>query len=316
MAKELSGLRRKPAINGRSSLARRSPIPTAASAGSPANPVFRASSPRAEAPSSPRSPLPSDDPVDAFDVPAAILCAFCGQADCIGCDAATENASGVLAIVPWERSGSVWSRLWATANATTQGAEAFFAVLPDGEIRPAMRFAVVAELLAVSSMLMILAPCIALALPTLALEVVHNPSLRDSALRWVAFGVPGLALWMVAAHITHGAALDAGARRQGGPSQRRRAVRFGLYACGWDLMTGPLGAAVILASKGLRAALELLDLAVRVPGKATVALLQGVYMLPPEGVVRARRTGAIAAVLIALISGALVSFIAMLGLFS
>jgi hypothetical protein len=290
MAQEISGLRRKPAINGPSSPGRRSPLPTA----SPGSPV--------------RAALPSDDPVDVFDVPAAILCAFCGQADCTGCAAASENASGVIAIVPWERSGgSVWSRLWATADATTQGAEAFFAVLPDGEIQPAMRFAVVAELLAVSSMLAVLTPLIALALPTLTLEVLHNPSLRSSILRWVALGVPGLALWMVGAHITHGAALNAGARRQGGLSQRRRAVRFGLYACGWDLMTGPLGAVIILASKGQRAALELIDLAMRVPGKATIALLQGVYKLPPESVTRARRSGAIAAVVIALLSGLLVS---------
>jgi hypothetical protein len=310
MAQEVSSLRRKPANNGASSLARRSPLPTA-SPGSPLRAL-----PRSVGDPPSRSPLPSDDPVDAFDVPAAILCAFCGQADCSGCAAATEDASGVIAIVPWERSGSVWSRLWATANATTQGAEAFFAVLPDGEIQPAMRFAVVAELLAVGSMVALLAPFIALALPTLALEVLHNPSLRESILRWVALGVPGLALWMVVAHITHGAALNVGARRQGGPSQRRRAVRFGLYACGWDLMTGPLGAVVTLASKGLSAALELLELAVRVPGRATVALLQGVYKLPPEGITRARRVGAIAAVLIALFSGLLVSLTVIVSLFS
>lgn len=322
MAQEVSGLRRKPANNGASSLARRSPLSTA-SPGSPlrALPSSVGDSPsRSRLPSvgdpPSRSPLPSDDPVDAFDVPAAILCAFCGQADCSGCAAATEDESGVIAIVPWERSGSVWSRLWATANATTQGAEAFFAVLPDGEIQPAMRFAVVAELLAVGSMVALLAPFIALALPTLALEVLHNPSLRESILRWVALGVPGLALWMVAAHITHGAALNVGARLQGGLSQRRRAVRFGLYACGWDLMTGPLGAVVTLASKGLSAALELFELAVHVPGRATVALLQGVYKLPPEGITRARRTGAIAAVLIALFSGLLVSLTVIVGLFS
>ena len=47
-----------------------------------------------------------DEPVDSFfEVPAAVLCALCGQADCPGCTAATEHESGVLAIVPWERSG-------------------------------------------------------------------------------------------------------------------------------------------------------------------------------------------------------------------
>jgi hypothetical protein len=300
MAKEVSGLRRKPISSVGSSfstgspvggpLARRSPIPVT------------------------RAPSPSDDPVDAFDVPAAVLCALCGNADCPGCSAANENESGVIAIVPWERPGTVWSRLWATANATTQGAESFFAVLPDGEIRAAMRFALVAELLAVSSMVVILVPLLALALPTLALEVVYNPQIRSSALRWFALGVPGFALWMVAAHITHGAALDAGARLQGALPQRRRALRFGLYACGWDLMAGPLGAVVVGASKGLKDALDLIDHAVRVPGRATNALLQGVYKLPPEGVARARRMGAIAAVLIALVSGVVVALAVLVGL--
>src|SRR4051812_40651921 len=132
MAQNIKGLRRKPAFNPNGSLARRSPVPSTATG---------------------RGPSRSEDDLESFfDVPAAVLCAFCGQADCPGCTTATEQASGVIAIVPWERSGSVWVRLWATANATTQGAEAFFAVLPDGEIRKAMSFAVVAELLAVSSM--------------------------------------------------------------------------------------------------------------------------------------------------------------------
>ena len=74
-----------------------------------------------------RRSLRDDDPVDSFfDIPAAVLCATCGQADCPGCTAASETESGVVAIVPWERSGGMWTRLWATANATTQGAEAFF----------------------------------------------------------------------------------------------------------------------------------------------------------------------------------------------
>jgi hypothetical protein len=248
-----------------------------------------------------------DDVVDSlFEVPAAVLCAACGQADCPGCTVASDTESGVVAIVPWERGGGLWTRLWATANATTQGAEAFFAVLPDGEISPAMRFAVLAELLAVLSMATILVPLAALVLPNLAIDIVQSPSLRGSALRWVVFGVPGLALWMVAAHVTHGAALDAGARRQGARPERRRAVRFGLYACGWDLMSGPLGALMMLVTRGRRDALELAELAMRVPGRASQAMLTGIYQLPPDRAARARRTGSAAAALLAVVSAAAV----------
>ena len=248
-----------------------------------------------------------DEPVDSlFEVPAAVLCATCGQADCTGCTAASELESGVLAIVPWERSGGVWTRLWTTATATTQGAEAFFAVLPDGELPPALRFAVLAELLAVASMAMLLIPFVALALPSLAISVVHDPALRWSALRWLGVGVPALALWMVIAHVTHGASLAAGARAQGARPQHRRAVRFGLYACGWDLMAGPLGGLVTLTTKGVRAAAEIGELAMVVPGRAAIALLHGVYQLTPPQIVKARRSGAVAAVLIALASAAMV----------
>lgn len=247
-----------------------------------------------------------DEPADSlFEVPAAVLCATCGQADCPGCTAATEHESGVLAIVPWERSGRVWTRLWTTATATTQGAEAFFAVLPDGELPPAMRFALLAELLAVTSMALLLIPFIALALPSLAIAVVHDPALRLRALRWLGLGVPALTVWMVMAHVTHGAALDAGARSQGARPQRRRAVRFGLYACGWDLMGGPLGGVITLTTKGLRAAAEIGELAMVVPGRAAIALLQGVYQLTPPQIARARRSGAVAAVVIALASAGL-----------
>lgn len=245
-----------------------------------------------------------DEHVDSFfEVPAAVLCATCGQADCPGCEPGSEHQSGVVAIVPWERPGGVWGRLWATATATTQGAEAFFAVLPDGELPPAMRFALLAELLAVCSMAAILMPLAALALPNLALAVVHSARLRWQLLQGIGLGIPAMTLWMVAAHITHGAALDAGARRQGAVPQRRRAMRFGLYACGWDLMSGPLGGAVTLATRGLRDALRLVELTVQVPRRASVALLQGVYQLPPDAVARARRAGGVAAAIIAVVTG-------------
>lgn len=248
-----------------------------------------------------------DEAVDSFDVPAAVLCAFCGQADCAGCLPGDVEDSGVVAIVPWERPGAgTWTRLWATANASTQGAETFFAALPDGAIPPAMRFAILAEILAVSSMIALLVPFVALALPTLAMEVVDNPAMRYAALRWLAVGVPVLAAWMVAAHATHGAALNVGASRNGGRTQRRRALRFGLYACGWDLMAGPLGAVVILFSKGWRAMIDLVNLSLHVPAKSSAALLHGVYGLRGDAAVRARRAGSLAAFLIAAATGLVV----------
>jgi hypothetical protein len=87
---------------------------------------------------------------------------------------------------------------------------------------------------------------------------------------------------------------------------RRRAVRFGLYACGWDLMSGPLGAVMMLATRGFRDALALAELAVRVPARASQAMLTGVYQLPPDRAARARRAGSIAATLRVLVSAGVV----------
>jgi hypothetical protein len=244
---------------------------------------------------------------EAFDVPAAVLCAVCGQPDCAGCTAGSEEGSGVVAIIPWERPGAgVWSRLWATSKATTLGAESFFAVLPDGAIPSAVRFAMLAEMLAILSMVAALLPFAALALPSLTLELAQNPGARQSALRWLALGVPALTLWMVLAHALHGAALDAGASRQGARPQRRRALRFGLYACGWDLMAGPLGLLAMLITHGSKGADELLRASMRVPGRASTALLQGVYALRSDAATRASRAGNITAVAIVLVSGVVV----------
>jgi hypothetical protein len=147
---------------------------------------------------------------------------------------------------------------------------------------------------------------IALVQPRVALDVLQDPSSRGIALRWLLLGIPGLALWMVAAHVTHGAALDAGARRLGARPARRRAVRFGLYACGWDLMSGPLGALMMLVTRGLHDALALAELAVRVPGRASQAMLTGIYQLPPDRAARARRAGSIAATFLVVASATVV----------
>src|SRR5271166_4550941 len=92
-----------------------------------------------------------DELVDS-EVPAAVVCAHCGEADCPGC-LNEITKSGVVAVVAWERPGApALTRLWATARATTFDAETFFQTLPDGPIVPALRFAVVSELIASAAM--------------------------------------------------------------------------------------------------------------------------------------------------------------------
>jgi hypothetical protein len=196
-----------------------------------------------------RAPPLHEEPPDIFDVPAAVLCARCGQPDCAGCED------------PAELEGS-----------------------------------------GVASMFVLLVPIVAIALPGLAAAIVSDPVLRARAAFWAIVAVPALSVWMAIAHAAHGFALDVGARRHGGRAQRRRAIRFGLYACGWDLMSGPLGALAAAFSEGSKAAGAALSASMRVPGRATLALLQGVYALSPAHAARARRWGTWAALTVTLVS--------------
>lgn len=246
-----------------------------------------------------------EDLFDQVDVPAAVVCALCGLADCPGC-ANELSRSGVVAMVAWERPGApLFSRLWGTARATTFDAERFFESMPDGPIAPAFRFAVVCELLAAGAMVLAALPLVVLVAPTW----LRHVALEEAGLlaRLLVVGVPGLAGLLVAAHAAHGWALHHGAKKSAAAaaaqrSSASRALRFGLYAAGWDLVIGPLGALVVAIKEGLRASFKVLTVAVGLPGRSARAFLRGAYRLegaaadPP---LRASYTAAVIATIVA-----------------
>jgi len=214
---------------------------------------------------------------DFVDVPATVVCALCGDPDCVGCTE-DRSRSGVISIVAWERPGPALSRLWWTAKAASMNAEAFFESLPDGPVGPALMFAVVAELCAAASMLTVLAGGAALAL--LAFGLFPDGTSLSFVMRGILLAVVGLTALLVGAHATHGFALDVGARRAPAPpppGQWRRALRFGLYAAGWDLVLGPVGFFVLLFKEGPKAAFGILEVARRLPTRSSIAFLRGAY---------------------------------------
>ena len=235
----------------------------------------------------------SEELVEA-DVPATVVCAHCGDADCPGC-LNEQTRSGVVAVVPWERPGaSAWTRLWTTARATTFDADRFFETMPDGPIGPALRFAIASEMIASTAMgLLLLVP-----LTLLAPGWVKHLLLDEGGLllRVVVAGVPALAALLVAAHVAHGWALDFGARRSGARGATTRAVRFGLYAAGWDLVIGPLGAVVVAVKEGLRASLSIAGVGMGLPGRSARAFLRGCYRLEGPSAQPALRASYAAAV--------------------
>ena len=240
-----------------------------------------------------RARVESDELVDS-DVPAAVVCAHCGDADCPGC-LHEQTRSGVVAIVPWERPGApTLERLWTTARATTFDSERFFATLPDGPILPALRFAIVSELIASAAMAITLLVPLAVLAPAWAAHALLHES--ATVLRLFVAGVPSLAALLVAAHVAHGWALDRGARGSGVRSASSRAVRFGLYATGWDVVIGPLGAVVVAIKEGLRAMLSIASVGVGLPGRSARAFLRGCYGLEAASAAPALRASYVAAV--------------------
>jgi hypothetical protein len=233
------------------------------------------------------------------EVPAAVVCAHCGDADCPGC-LHEQTRSGVVAVVPWERPGaSAAVRLWTTARATVLEADRFFQSLPDGPLLPALGFAVTSELVASSAMaLLALVPLIALA-PALARHLLVDEWL--TVLRFTSAAIPALALLLVLAHVAHGWALDRGARRVGARAAASRALRFGLYAAGWDLVLGPIGVVLITLKQGPVAGLSIVGASVGLPGRCARAFLWGCYRLQGKSAEPALRASYLAAIVATLV---------------
>jgi hypothetical protein len=250
---------------------------------------------RTPVPRSPSRPeLEGDEGgLELVEVPAAVVCATCGLPEC-DCEVDRPSAfSGVVAIVPWERpGGTLLSRLWATAKLATLAPEAFFAALPPGGALAPLGFAVLAELLAALGLCVTFGALALLVLPALGATLVESAALRGSVARILGWAVPGLALVMVLLHFAHGVALDRAAR-QHGSRQAGLGVRFGLYACGWDLVTLPLGLLLLTLTDGPFTALRHSGRGVTAPGRAALAYLKHVHHLEHEPALRAQRAIAI-----------------------
>lgn len=242
----------------------------------------------------PRIPSRPDVEVDEgalelVEVPATVVCATCGLPEC-DCEVDRPSSfSGVMAIVPWERpGGTVLSRLWATAKLATLSPEAFFAALPPGGVVPPLVFGMLAETLAALGLCATFGGLALLVVPALGAELLHNPTLQGLLLRGMAWGVPGLAIAMVLLHAAHGAALDTAARKEGS-RQSGRGLRFGLYGCGWDLVTLPLGLLLLTLTDGPVSALRHSARGLTAPNSAAIAYLAHVHHFEREVAKRVSR---------------------------
>lgn len=243
------------------------------------------------------------------EIPAAVVCVRCGDPECAGCEESDLSRSGIVAIVAWERPTTpALTRLWATARSSTRDAEAFFELMPDGPLLPALRFAATCELLASGAAFLGFLAVAAVVAPEWLRHVALDPDARSVALRALVLGLPAFAGLLVVAHAAHGLAIDAGARKQGARPARSRALRFGLYACGWDLVMGPIGAVVVAIKEGIRPALDLAGALSGLPTRATNAFLRGCYRLDGDRAKKALGTSYVGATVATLVFAALVLF--------
>ena len=178
-------------------------------------------------------------------VPPVAFCVNCGLCTCAGCDAGALGERGLH--LPWEESRRNWVvRLWQTALASSLDPQRTFGELPVGPVGPALGFALVAETLALGSLALLGGAFLSLWAPDLVEQIVGSPV----ALTALAALLAGSVLLMLCLHTLWGICLDIGGGRVTGPVSWEQGLRFGLYACGWDLLTSPIGVLCSLLTRG------------------------------------------------------------------
>jgi hypothetical protein len=209
-------------------------------------------------------PVKGDDEA----VPPVSVCVRCGLAVCGGCVPASGQARPSLA---WEDSPSNWLfGLWQTALSSSTEPELVFGQLRAGPVSPALAFAFLAEALALGSLVLLGSALLWLLAPDLAAQLLYHPGAVAAGLVLLA----GSVLLMLVLHVLWGICLDIGGGLGHGRVDIRLGARFGLYACGWDLMTSPLGLFWSLLASGPRRGLAAVGAAARAARPAQRAYLE------------------------------------------
>lgn len=239
-------------------------------------------------------------------MPPAVLCAGCGRIECAGCNTGAE-AARVEPALAWEGVGGIGERLWLTALRSSDEPARTFGALPDGTLSAALTFALLAETLAIGSFAIALVPFALAVAPALAWRVLTHPV----GVAYLLSGVGVASATMVGLHAIWGACLEFGA----GASSNglRQSLRFGFYACGWDLLTSPAGVLEGLRRRGAPQTFRALGNAIRAPRPALRAYQQDLRGFEPAAQRRALRLsiivlGATLCALLPALGYALVSF--------
>ena len=129
------------------------------------------------------------------------------------------------------------ARLVETSEISAVSPSIAFGRLPAGSVGRAMGFAFLCELLAVASFTLLWGLLFYAAFPFVARQMLGS----QAALFMIGAILVSLITFVVGIHAIWGVGLEWGISRAGGKADMNRGIRFGLYACGWDLLTSPAG---------------------------------------------------------------------------
>jgi hypothetical protein len=184
------------------------------------------------------------EPGELRDVPAIAVCATCGDPSCPGHDFELSGERPIHRTFAWEDGETPTFRaLWRTAIASTTDLELWVRASTHnvGGIGPSFTFALACEAFAVFSTILPLA----LGGAVLAWMATHSASAILTVLAISARVGAVFVPMMIVIHVAYQWSLARAGDRLGAKASKGTALRAGLYACGWDLATGPAG---VLAS--------------------------------------------------------------------
>jgi hypothetical protein len=172
------------------------------------------------------------------DIPPVIACATCGLVSCEGCETKASPQPSRDGSLPWETGQSAaLPRLIQTSELSATDPQQVFGNLKAGRVGSAFSFALLCELLAVGSFTLVWALLFYSFFPFVAKQMLTSPAVLVT----IVLILTGLIAFVVAVHALWGVGLEWGIARAGGAPDMNRGIRFGLYACGWDLLTSPAG---------------------------------------------------------------------------
>jgi len=180
------------------------------------------------------------DQSELRDVPAIAVCAQCGDPSCPGHDFEQSGERPIHRLLPWEDAEVPPVRsLWQTSMKSASDLELWVrASRSTGSgVGPAFTFALACELCAVA------ATCGPLALlgGGLAWYFTHDVHAVLTVLALTARIALVFVPTMIVIHLVHQWVIAREGSKHGEPIARPAVLRAGLYACGWDLATGPAG---------------------------------------------------------------------------